>query len=834
MAGTARLADLYPGTEGSWPHGFTLHGNALYFAAHDAQAGNELWKTDGTAQGTTRVADVAPGTASPFDSLEQVAFISAPGALYFLADDGTHGVELWKTDGTPQGTVRLSNNTSTRHGFRELLGTWSQGALLFWSTDDELWRSTGTASGTGRLATLAKYLRSGVPQWRGAGVDLGGALFFTGTDGEFERLWRSDGTSGGTTAVGGDTTVLYTPTSYTRLGERLLFAAFDAGARALWSVDATGQALQRLASVDFVEEPYRTPVAAGGRVFFTQWNFDGDSLSMTDGTPGGTRLVKAFPPQFPEVHPRLLTAVGSRVFFARTAGWNRDELWMSDGTEAGTVRVKELYDATQPVTLHHMVAVNGRLYFWLSLPGTSPARKELWTSDGTEAGTRAVGPVASPSWKVPSLSNTAVVGGTLFFTVESEDGPPELWKCEGTTMVKIRTFGASATTPPPLRLTPFGSGLLFWADDGATGYQPWRTDGTEAGTVKVKDVRADGATAMGLTGFLRLGAKGPFVFAASDGASGLELWRTNGTAEGTVRVADIAPGVASSSPAWLVSSGQRIFFPAWHPTSGMELWAMSWTEEDAEPPTVTCPEAQVAEATSGAGAAVTYPPATATDGDGSPTVTYSHASGSGFALGATEVRATATDGAGNVATCRFTVTVRDTVAPALECLPAQSAVAESEAGVAVTWPEVQATDAVSTPTVTYAPERGSVFTPGTTEVEVTATDASGNRRTCTFEVRVTVGAEGGSDAGTPDGGSTDAGTSPPPPPEESSGCGCTQSGGAATWLLGLALLGLLSTQRAGPRGSAARAGRPVGGAHPRVSGWADAGRSSASGALREA
>ncbi|MBZ4417770.1 ELWxxDGT repeat protein [Myxococcus sp. RHSTA-1-4] len=795
--GTVRVADLLPGSLGSKPFSLTPHKGALYFMADDPEAGIELWKSDGTAHGAARISDIAPGTADPLEGLEAFDLLSTPGGLFFLANDGVNGIELWKADGTPQGTVRMSNNTSTRYGFFRLYGVWAQDALYFWSSDDELWRSTGTAAGTQRLTPLAAYTAGGLFPWNDEAVAVGGKVFFAADDGTGERLWWSDGTSSGTVPVPGGV-ALHSPRQFTPFNGQLLVAANEeSGDRFLWSVSPAGQPPRKLAPVQLWHDEDARPVTAGTRAFFVDWFYTPQSVWTTDGTTPGTLMLKHVEGRFPEWKPRLLTAVGARVFFAATAAPNHEELWTSDGTPEGTRRVTTLAASGQSVAFEHMLAMNGRLYFFAST-GTWPLKRELWTSDGTAEGTRSLGTVASLSWKTPGPGNTAVAGGSLFFVVEPEAGPPELWKTDGSAPVKVRAFGTDVRTPPPGGFTPHGDLLLFWADDGVSGYQPWRSDGTEAGTVKVKDLRSGGLGAVAApTRFVRLGQEGPALFAASDGLSGLELWKTNGTAAGTVRVADVVPGVASFSPGWMAATGQHVLFQGWSHASGIELWAAPWSEEDADPPRLTCPQAQVAEAVNAQGATVSYPPATATDSDPSPTVVYSHASGAVFALGATEVSVTATDDAGNAATCSFTVSVRDTVAPSLECPTARSAVATSEAGVAVTWPEAMASDAVSTAvTVTYAPANGSMFSVGTTEVTATATDASGNHRSCTFEVRVQAAPGGGTDAGTPDGGSgeTDAGTSPPPP-EDSSGCGCQQSGGAGVGMLGLALLGLLSTRR---------------------------------------
>jgi ELWxxDGT repeat protein len=89
-------------SQGSHPDGFTPFNGALYFAADDGVHGKELWKTDGTASGTVLVKDINPASGS-FPH----GFFALDSALYFFANDGVGGTGLWKTDGTAAGTVRV-------------------------------------------------------------------------------------------------------------------------------------------------------------------------------------------------------------------------------------------------------------------------------------------------------------------------------------------------------------------------------------------------------------------------------------------------------------------------------------------------------------------------------------------------------------------------------------------------------------------------------------------------------------------------------------------------------------------------------------------------------
>jgi hypothetical protein len=165
------------------------------------------------------------------------------------------------------------------------------------------------------------------------------------------------------------------------------------------------------------------------------------------------------------------------------------------------------------------------------------------------------------------------------------------------------------------------------------------------------------------------------------------------------------------------------------------------TVTDTPEPVVTVPADMTREATSPAGAVVSFT-ATATDDiDGSITPACVPASGSTFALGSTTVICTATDSLGNTGTGTFHVTVQDTTAPVIEAagggaLPDITVNATSGSGVPVTFAAL-GTDSVdgSTP-VTCTPPSGSVFPIGVTQVTCTATDAVGNVASVTFAVTV--------------------------------------------------------------------------------------------------
>jgi ELWxxDGT repeat protein len=145
-AGTTLFKEFVPGPNGSTFSSFRVVGNQLFFSAYDGH-GQELWVTDGTRSGTHRTRDIDPGSASsnpyPLGVLN--------GRLYFTADDGVHGAELWRSDGTKAGTVLVKDIWPGDTGSDAYSAAVANGTLVFAATTSagtELWQTKGTKATT--------------------------------------------------------------------------------------------------------------------------------------------------------------------------------------------------------------------------------------------------------------------------------------------------------------------------------------------------------------------------------------------------------------------------------------------------------------------------------------------------------------------------------------------------------------------------------------------------------------------------------------------------------------------------------------------------------------
>jgi ELWxxDGT repeat protein len=637
-AGTMRVQDLAPGSVSAFdntPYLTPVNG-MLYFVADNGQTGTELWKSNGTAAGTVSITEfsVPSFSGGPWN------LTNVNGTLYFSAY-GDAGVELYKSNGTAAGTVLVKdiepyafNRWYTyEHSSPEEL-TNVNGTLYFTATrsDDqsgrELWKSNGTAAGTVMVADLfpgtyteesrgygpyGEWPNDGNPGnltnvngtlycttarglWKSEGgsmvllkelseatnlANVNGTLFLAARDNASGvDLWKSNGTAAGTVLVEGKPSSIAAgsyPQHGVNVGGTLYFAAGNAArGYELWKSNGTNAGTTLVKKIGPV---LRGLSNAGGKLYFVGSDgTNGPEVWKSDGTAAGTTMVKDIYYGAGGSSPYGFTALNGIVYFAAEDNSHGTELWRSDGTAAGTYRVKDIYPGDEVyydeevLAWQHrylssapsgLTALNGKLYF---IANSSYGEGELWGSDGTEAGTALVKDIyPGNSWsEKPNGSESRYLtnlNGTLYFS-GTNGGGHSLWKSNGT---EAGTVEVKDT--PTRQILKAGNWLYFWGDGG----QLWRSNGTPAGTTPVASIAGD-------TNEQFLTAVGNVVyFVADQAATGRELWRTDGTAAGTYLLGNITPGATGTDINSFAALGSELYFSAAPAGGTTALWKSNGT-----------------------------------------------------------------------------------------------------------------------------------------------------------------------------------------------------------------------------------------------------------------
>jgi ELWxxDGT repeat protein len=310
-------------------------------------------------------------------------------------------------------------------------------------------------------------------------------------------------------------------------------------------------------------------VDLGGVALFTAFDGNhGTELWRSDGTPGGTSLVRDVCPGICSSSIGELTVVGEDIYFRADDGAHGPALWRSDGTQSGTVLVKE-------VVPFRLADIDGALVAFMVVSLDQGA--EPWRSDGTAAGTFSLGdlqPGALGSSPYP-LEST---GSLLLFWADDGSHGAELWKTDGTVagtgLVEDLNPGASGAMPGGAYASAaLGDRILFWGYDGSAPVSRlWVSDGTPAGTARLGTVTGPGSFPSGTLG-------GSVFFRASDPGQGAGLWKSDGTEDGTVLVKEMTTWFYEPTVA-----GDRVFFQLEGGFSiTTELWSSDGTEAGTGP-----------------------------------------------------------------------------------------------------------------------------------------------------------------------------------------------------------------------------------------------------------
>jgi ELWxxDGT repeat protein len=420
----SQVADINPGPGSSDPGDFVPVGSSVIFPASDGTHGYQLWESNGGPLGSGTSMDLInpSGTSNPFGG------VNAGGTLFFPADDGVHGTELWKkAPGTPAQLVMNINTNGGANGpdssnpqsFTAIGGT-----AFFVANDGshgkEIWKSDGTTT-----TRVSNFTAEGPPDFAEMGV-VGDTLFFPareGTDGL--ELYKTSPPYTSASLVDNlnpSTTDGSSPSDFAEVNGQLFFTAADSGNNfELW----------RSAS-PFTDAVLVREIVAG---------------------PGCSC-------------PHEMTGVGSTVYFTASAG-GPTEVWRSDPPydSGATQQVTSISGFNGPEDL---TAGDGALYF-----DDDPVDfgREIFKTTGV--GSTRISDV-NPGGGDSDASNLFFNDGKLYFQATEPTHGYEPYVYDGTAVSLLKDIDPGPNSSFAGNFGALGTTVFFGADDGVTGYEPWK------------------------------------------------------------------------------------------------------------------------------------------------------------------------------------------------------------------------------------------------------------------------------------------------------------------------------------------------------------------------
>lgn len=407
------------------------------------------------------------------------------------------GRNVWKTDGTPEGTVQVTFIDPYRQGHARLFVGVINGKLLY---NGDIRDNGGLymidTAGTALPVRISQIISHGSPS-----LVHGGFLYYYGSDG----FVRTDGTAAGTT---------------------------------FFSLKATS--LSDLVSI-------------GDFLYFVGATQSGVGLHRWDGASTVSTLVK--PMEENQLYTEL-QRVGDRMYFGtRAAGASPGGLWVSDGTAEGTSLLREdalpiqtsaSFPTSGPTT------VGGRLLFFARTGGVW----QLWTTDGTAAGTAFL---SNRLWGDNQFMYAAAAAGSLYFSFVTgeQTWTYDLYVTDGLPGGLRKLTTINGTSPPYFFV--WNGKFFFHNGDPVHGSEWWISDGTESGTHPFGELLA--GRRAGVSSIRPLVRPDGVLFGASEPDSGTEPWFFDGETGQARMLRNIGhDGIHGSDPALLAAAGDTLFF----------------------------------------------------------------------------------------------------------------------------------------------------------------------------------------------------------------------------------------------------------------------------------
>ncbi len=371
----------------------------------------------------------------------------------------------------------------------------------------------------------------------------------------------------------------------TQFGQHIVYnhqLIFEVSPGQLWITDGSMGGTQLIKAFPDYTEP-REFVTCNGKVYFVgDDSVHGKELWVTDGTTNGTQMIKdIYPGQYGSIYGNL-AVMNNNIYFAADDSTHGTELWVSDGSAAGTHIIKDVNPTGSANGVgDNITVIANKIIF----PGNDGQHgMEPWSSDGTAGGTQMLADLDSQTGDTSLINGFATAGNKAYFSERmniSANHPPYVKLCvsdgsPGGTHALVTNTENTDNEIVDLNGVAYFNAVSYNANFIPTHRAIWYSDGTMSGTQVLKDsIQANDLTVF--NNKLYFGSEGNHTPASYAN----ELWTSDGTYPGTVSMKEFSsPQIVNNCkiPGNFVSAHNRLFFKAWDSTSGhINLWLSDGT-----------------------------------------------------------------------------------------------------------------------------------------------------------------------------------------------------------------------------------------------------------------
>lgn len=561
------VKDINPGFAHTAMSSFTAFENEFYFFVYTPELGYELWRSDGTANGTYVIKDIAPGRGSSV-SIYNPKITRCNNIVFFAADSTSSGNSnnalLWRTDGTLRGTYKVEKQIGN---------------------------------------TLQNFPRPDDY------TVFGNKLYFTTKSSSgYKALWCYFTETNNMTLISQN---IHPFNPLVKTGNKLLFFKESGG---LFEVNTVNNSIKtRHSTLNAVNEsvnlkyPYVDNAVSGDAFYFNAKNNNTNGFELWKTDSISTRMVfnVAKGKKSKDLHSsncRDINVVNSNIFFIADDGINGRELWVSNENNINETHiVKNIKNnKTKSSAPNNFKASNNQLYFTASTleknDQSDPIFNDVYRYDSVkdslfllfESDEISKSPNLVTIFKdrlffsgSDSFRNTyyekpnktgfdifpisltsgyphAVVNNELLFSANTHSSATDrLYKIN-----KQGTLELVSTKPTSIwSMAELNNILYFRAQyqlSPQNGIELWRSDGTDAGTFMLKDIRVGYDSGLNRGSLFKAGNY--IYFGASNSSDGTELWRTDGTLEGTIKVYSLSTSSSNPSVSFLTVYENKVIF----------------------------------------------------------------------------------------------------------------------------------------------------------------------------------------------------------------------------------------------------------------------------------